>query len=220
MVSLFIMQKTEEFLLDNSNEFILKLSALLDQKKSKRMLNSNIKELEKVISKIKLVATFAKGNTKTELNQAIKQMEGQLRQVKIQAKLDSRQLNREINRVLRNVSTSDIHLNINSNSDRLNAQVRRTVAQARDYIDRHPLNLNIGLKKEKLSNQLTSFLNKHTKINESAYWLKEANRIRTVIDSISNRSSLRDARDEFNAFTSGVRATGYAAVSTSTTNIN
>ncbi len=171
--------------------------------------------MENVIRKIKVVGTLAKGTTKTELNQAIKQMEGQLRQVKLQAKLDSRQLNREINRVLRNISASDIRLNINNNSDRLNAQVRRTISQARDYIDRNPLNLNIGLKKEKLSNQLTSFLNKNTKINESAYWLKEANRIRTVIDSISNRSTLRDARDEFNAFTSGVRATGYAAVSTS-----
>lgn len=197
-----------------NNEFVLSLLALLDKQKSKSQINANIKELEQSIRKIKLTATLAKGNTKSELNQVIRQLESQLKQIKVQAKIDSRQLNREINNALRNVSARDINLNLNNTGDRLNAQVRRAVSQAREYVDRHPISINIDLKREKLLNQLAAFTNKHTKINESSYWLGEAERIRGVIEAVSNRNELRDATDQFQVFTTGVRATGYAAVST------
>ncbi len=197
-----------------NNEFVLNLLALLDMRKSKSQINANIKELEQSIRKIKLTATLAKGNTKSELNQVIRQLESQLKQIKVQAKIDNRQLNREINSALRNVSARDIQLNINSNGERLNAQLRRTVSQARDFVNRNPISLNIDLKREKLLNQLTAFTNKHTKINESSYWLGEAERLRGVISSVTNRDELRNATDQLQVFTSGVRATGYAAVST------
>lgn len=188
--------------------------ALLDEQKSKTQINSDIKDLEKLVRKLKLTATLAKGTTKTELNQTIKQLESQLRQIKLQARIDNRQLNREINNALRNVSARDINLNINSNGERLNAQVRRAVSQAREFAERNPISINIDLKREKLLNQLTAFTNKHTKINESSYWLGEAERLRTVISSVTNRDELRNATDQLQVFTSGVRATGYAAVST------
>lgn len=196
------------------NEFVIELLALLDQQKSKTQINAQIKELEKTIRKLRLVGILAKGDTKNEVNQIIRQMEGSLRQIKIQAKMDSRQLNREINSALRNVSARDIQLNISGNGDRLNAQVRRMVSQAREFASRNPISVNIDLKKEKLLNQLTAFTNKHTKINESSYWLGEAERLRNVISSITNRDELRNATDQLQVFTTGVRATGYAAVST------
>lgn len=198
----------------NNNEFVLKLMALLDKQKSKSQINTDIKEMEKVLRKVRLVATLTKGTTKTELNQMIKQLEAQLRQVKLQAKIDNRQLNREINNALRNVSARDIRLNINGNGERLNAQLRRLLSQAREFADRNPIRVNIDLKKEKLLNQLTTFVNKNTKINESAYWLGEAERLRTVISSVTNRDELRNATDQLQVFTTGVRATGYATVST------
>ncbi len=199
----------------SNNEFVVNLVALLQKQKSRVQVNKDIKELEKVINKIKLVGVLTKGTTKTALNQTIKEMEAQLRQVRLQAKIDNRQLNREINNALRNVSARDIQLNINSNSERLGAQVRRAVSQAREIVERSPISVNIDLKKEKLLNQLTTFLNKNTKINESSYWLGEAERLRGVISSVTNRDELRNATDQLQVFTSGVRATGYAAVSTS-----
>lgn len=199
----------------SNNEFVVNLVALLQRQKSRVQVNKDIKELEKVINKIKLVGILTKGKTKTELNQTIREMEAQLRQVRLQARIDNRQLNREINNALRNVSARDIQLNINSNSERLGAQVRRAVSQAREIVERSPISVNIDLKKEKLLNQLTAFLNKNTKINESSYWLGEAERLRGVISSVTNRDELRNATDQLQVFTSGVRATGYAAVSTS-----
>ena len=207
--------KEETGILSNgTNEFVLDLLALLDQQKSKTQINAQIKELEKSIRKLRLVGILAKGDTKNGVNQTIRQMEGNLRQIKIQAKMDSRQLNREISNALRNVSARDINLNLNSTGDRLNAQVRRTVSQAREFVRRNPISVNIDLKKEKLMNQLAAFTNKHTKINESSYWLREAERLRGVIGSVTNRDELRNATDQLQVFTTGVRATGYAAVST------
>ena len=199
----------------SNNEFVVNLVALLQKQKSRVQVNKDIKELEKLINKIKLVGILTKGTTKAALNQTIKEMEAQLRQVRLQARIDNRQLNREINNALRNVSARDIQLNINSNSERLGAQVRRAVSQAREIVERSPISVNIDLKREKLLNQLTTFLNKNTKINESSYWLGEAERLRGVISSVTNRDELRNATDQLQVFTSGVRATGYAAVSTS-----
>lgn len=197
-----------------NDEFVLMLMAALDRQKSQKQINADIKSLEQVIRKIKIVGTLAKGNTKQELNQTIRQLESQLKQIKIQAKMDNRQLNREIDSALKNISSKEINLNFNSHSERLNAQIRRTVSQAREYVSRNPLSINIELKKEKLLNQLATFTNKNTKINESSYWLGEAERLRGVIGSVTNRNELRNASDQFQVFTSGVRATGYAAVST------
>lgn len=60
------------------NEFMLKLVAMLDMAKSKKQVNSDIKELEKVVKNLRLTATLLKGKSKQEINQVIKQFEGQL----------------------------------------------------------------------------------------------------------------------------------------------
>ncbi len=200
---------------NSSNEFVVNLVAMLQQQKSRVQVNKDIRELEKVINKIKLVGVLTKGKTKTEINQTVRELEAQLRHVRLQARIDNRQLNREINNALRNVSARDIQLNVSGNSERLGAQVRRAVSQAREIAERSPISVNIDLKREKLLNQLTAFLNKNTKINESSYWLGEAERLRGVIGSVTNRDELRNAADQLQVFTSGVRATGFAAVSTS-----
>lgn len=194
------------------DDFIIRLTAALEKQRSKAQINADIKELERVIRKIKLVGTLAKGETKTILNESIRQMESQVRQLKIKTKVDNRQLNREIDNALRNLSRRDISLNFNGGS--LSLQLRRLLAEARQMVERNPINLNVNLKKEKLQNQLTTFLNKNTKINESAYWLKEADRLRTVIGTVTNPEQLRTATDQLAVFTSGVRATGYATIST------
>ncbi len=199
--------------MSTNNEFTMNVNALLDRQRTISQINSDIKELERAIHKIKIVGTIAKGSTQNELNEVIRQMEAQLRHVKLQARMDSRQLNREINDALRNATARDIRFNLDGG--RLNAQVRQMVSQAREIVDRSPLHINVDLKKEKLMNQLTAFVNKNSKINESSFWLGEVERLRTVIDAVSDPTQLRNATDQFQVFTSGVRATGFAAVSTS-----
>lgn len=55
----------------------------MEKQKSKTQINTDIKDLEKLVRKLKLTATLAKGTSKTELNQTIKQLESQLRQIKL-----------------------------------------------------------------------------------------------------------------------------------------
>jgi len=69
--------------LSDNNEFMIRLLALLEKQKSKTQINTDIKDLEKLVRKLKLTATLAKGTSKTELNQTIKQLESQLRQIKL-----------------------------------------------------------------------------------------------------------------------------------------
>ena len=65
------------------NEFLIKLTALLDQAKSKKMINADIKALQTAVNSLKLVATFSRAESKKELNAYIKQLNGQLSTLKL-----------------------------------------------------------------------------------------------------------------------------------------
>ena len=51
------------------NNFILDLLGALDQAKSQKQINEDIKQLEKTINMLRITGTFARGNTKKELKE-------------------------------------------------------------------------------------------------------------------------------------------------------
>lgn len=190
------------------NEFMIELLAELEKSKSKSKINKNIKEIEKAVNALRLTAILAKGDSKKALNQYIKQLEGQLNQIKLKAKIDQRNLKSEINGILNNLSFKDIELGVNENKTKL--KVQKVVADAKKVVQNNPISVNIELKKDKLDNQLTTYLSKHSKIRESEVLLKEADKIRQKISAINDKNSLRDATDSFQLFKSEVSATGFA----------
>lgn len=195
------------------DNFILDLTAALKMAQSKKQVNSDIKELEKVINTLRITGVFAKANTKKELNAYIKQLETQLSTLKLKAKIDDRKLKHDIDQSLNNMTFKDIDvLNVDENKAKL--KVRKAFADIKAYASKNTIPVNLELKKEKLQNQLTTFLNKNSKISESSALLKEADHVRELIDTASDSSSLRDATDAFQLYKSEVSATGYATKST------
>lgn len=196
-----------------SKNFQISLSALLDKVKSKKQINSDIKVLEQAVNSLRLVATFSKAATKKELNAYINQLTGQLSTLKLKAKIDNKNLKSEINHALTGISFKDINaLNIDENKTKLKS--KKILADIKSYIEKNPISPNISLKKEKLNNQLTAYLNKNSKIRESEVLLKEADKIRDKISAINDKDSLRNATDSFQLFKSEVQSTGYQAKST------
>lgn len=194
------------------NEFIIELLARLNEEKSKKQIDANIKQLEKVIKKIELICTFTKGDTKKELNAYITQLNEQLNHIKLQAKLDNKKLQRQINESLKNISFSGIDINIDEG--KMKMKVQKAVAEAKAVIEKNPLPFNIETRKEKLNNQLTSYLNKNSKIKESSLLLEEADKLRKTFSSIGDRNTAKDATEQFQLFKSEVVATGFAGQST------
>lgn len=196
-----------------NKDFQISLSALLDKAKSKKQINADIKVLEKAINSLRLVATFSKAATKKELNAYINQLTGQLSTLKLKARIDSKNLKSEINHALSSTSFKSIDaLNIDENKTKLKA--KKIIADIKSYIEKTPISPNISLKKEKLNNQLTAYLNKNSKIRESEVLLKEADKIRDKISAINDKDSLRNATDSFQLFKSEVQSTGYQVKST------
>ena len=197
-----------------SNEFLLDLIANLQQAKSKKQLNADIRQLEKEINMLRLTATLAKGNTKNEINSIIKELSGKLNYIKLKGKIDDKNLKREIDKILHDMTFKEIDaLNIDGNKAKLKFQ--KIIADMKAYAEKTPISLNINLKKEKLSNDLTTFLNKNSKIRESSILLAESERIREIVDSVDDKGTLRNATDAFSLFKSEVISTGYAGKSTS-----
>ena len=217
LVSLFYFAKNRRYKLlgnnDGRKDFEIILSALLNQAKSKKQINKDIKSLENVVNALRLTATFAKGATKKELNAYIRQLGDQLSTIKLKAKFDERALKREINQALNNVSYKEIDLlNINENKFKLKA--KKALADTKTFVSKNPIYVNVELKKEKLNNQLTTYLTKNSKIRESEVLLKEADMLRDKISAINDKNSLKNATESFQLFKSEVQAVGYQTKST------
>lgn len=194
------------------NEFMIKLLAMLDKAGSKKQINSDIKELEKVIKKLRMTATLAKGESKKNLNQTIRQMEGQISKIKLQAKFDQKNIKADIDKALQNVSFKDIDLNIDSGKTKL--KIQKVIADAKRTVQSNPISLNLDLKRDKLNNQLTAYVSRNSKIRESEGLLKQVDSLRNKISGINDKDSLRNVTQQFQLFKSEVSATGYAMKST------
>lgn len=205
----------EEYYLEE-NEFMLKLVAMQDKAKSKKQVNSDIKELEKVVRNLRLTATLAKGTSKQQIKQTIRQLESQISHIKLQAKIDQKNLKSDIDKALQNISFKDLKdIDINVDGSKAKLKVQKALADVKKAAQNTPISVNVDLKKEKLNNQLTTYLSKNSKIRESEPLLKEADKLREKIAGINDRDSLRDVTDSFQLFKSECSATGYQAKSTS-----
>ena len=197
-----------------SNKFYLDLIASLQQAKSKKQVNAEIRQLEKAINMLRLTATLAKGSIKNEINSYIKELSGKLNYVKLKGKIDDKNLKREIDKILHDMTFKEIDaLNIDGNKAKLKFQ--KVIADMKAYAEKTPISANVSLKKEKLSDDLTAFLNKNSKVRESKVLLAESEKIRELIDSVDDKGTLRDATDAFSLFRAEVSATGYTGKSTS-----
>ena len=195
------------------NHFSLDIVGALHQSRSRKQINSDIKQIEKTINMLRLTGTFAKGDTKKEMNACIKSLQSQLNHIKLSAKIDSRNLKSEVDKALNGMSFKDIDaLNIDGGKTKL--KIRKAIADARAYAEKTPITVNIESKKNKLNNDLTAYLNKNSKINESSILLEEAEKVRELINAIDGKKTLREATDAFQLYKSEVSATGFNTKST------
>jgi len=198
-----------------SDNYVLDFLGCLKQNQSQKRINADIKQLEKTINTLRLTATLAKGSSKKEINSYIKTLSDQLSTIKLKAKIDSKNLKSEINSALSKVSFKDIDvLNIDGNKTKL--KVQKVIADAKAYAEKNPISIGINYenRRSKLDNDLTSYLNRNTKISESSVLLKEADKVRNLIGAINDKKSLREATDAFQLYRSEVSATGFATKST------
>ena len=198
------------------DEFLIELQAKLDEAKSKKQINSQIKELEKTVRNLRLTATLLKGKSKANIDQTVKQLEGQLKQIKLKAKIDTKNIKSDVDKALQNISFKDLKdIDINVDESKIKLKVQKVLADVKKAAQSTPISVNVDLKKEKLGNDLTAYLSKHSKIRESESLLKQVYSLRDKISGINDSDSLRNVTQEFQLFKSECAATGYQTKSTS-----
>ena len=194
----------------SNNDFMMQLAAALNVAKSKKQINSDIKQLEKTVNLMRLTATLLKGDTKKQIKEQINQIQAQLAPVKLAAKLDEKQAQQAVNNALKNVKFSDININI----DGLNLKLRKTLSSINSHIPKMIIPVDYEIKKQRLQNDLTTYLTKNSKIRESSGLLNEADNLKALFDKINDKKSLTEATERFRLYKSEVLATGYAGIST------
>ena len=194
----------------DSNSFVAELIAALDVKKSKKQINADIKQLEKTLSYLRLTATLLKGDSKKEIKQQINQIQAQLAPMKLSAKLDEKAAQRSINEALKNVKIDDININTHG----LKLKLQKALSDVSVSIPRIKIPVDYEIKKQKLQNDLTSYLSKNSKIRESSSLLKEADKLRELFDKVNDRESSIKATEQLKLFKSEVQATGFSGAST------
>lgn len=195
-----------------NHDFIVQLIAALQVAKSKKQVNSDIKQIEKSINMVRLTATLLRGDSKKAIKEQINQIQTQLTPVKLAAKLDEKQAQRAVNDALKNVKFNDIDVNINQNS--LNLKLRKALSSANSHIPKITIPVDYDIKKQRLQNELTSYLTKNSKIRESSGLLSEGDDLKALFDRINDKKSFTEATERFRLYKSEVQATGYAGAST------
>lgn len=193
----------------DNNEYAVKLTAGLQQAKSQRQINADIRQLEKVLRMLRFTGTLAKGDTKHEINQYIKDLGAKLSSVKLKGKLDAKNLKREIDESLHQLTFDDIDaLKIDENKAIL--KLKKVLADVKAFTEKNVVTVSIGIKKEKLGSDLAAFLDQNSKIKESSVFMEESERIQALILSANDQKSLKTASDALKLFQSEARATGFA----------
>lgn len=195
----------------NKNERI-NLTGALEQSESRRQINADLRRLEKMISVLYLTGTFARGDTKKELNAYIKTLQSQLDHVKLAAKIDGRNLKKEIDGALSAVSFKEIDaLDVDESKTKLKLQ--KVLADVKACAEKIPITFRVEAQKDKLNQALTSYLERNTKISESAGLREEAEQIRGLIDAADDKKTIDQAADAFRLYKSEVSAAGFATIS-------
>ncbi|RKI51299.1 hypothetical protein D7V86_26640, partial [bacterium D16-51] len=160
-------------------------------------------------------ATLLKGKSKASINQTVKQLEGQLRHIKLQAKIDKKNLKSDVDKALQNISFKDLKdIDINVDESKIKLKVQKVLADVKKAAQNTPISVNVDLKKEKLGNDLTTYLSRNSRVRESESLLKEVDELREKISGINDSNSLRNVTQEFQLFKSECAATGYQTKST------
>lgn len=193
-----------------SNEFMVQLIATVDAARSKKQINSDIKQLEKTLNMMRLTATLLKGDTKKQIKEQINQIQSQLTPVKLAAKLDEKATQRAVNNALKNVKFSDIDINV----DGLNLKLRKALSSVNSRIPKITIPVDYDVKKQRLQNELTTYLTKNSKIRESSGLLNESDSLKALFDKINDKKSLTEATEQFRLFKSEVQAIGFSGSST------
>lgn len=193
----------------NNNNFMLELMAALRLNESKKQINTDIKQLEKTIRKLRVTAMLLKGDSKKQIKEALTSVQSQLTPMKVKASLDKKAAQRAVDGALKKVSINEIKIDEHG----LKLKVKKVFSNVQSAASKMPVSINYQFKKSKLQNDLTTFLNKNSKIRESAVLSQEAESISSLFDGISNQDSVIKAEDALKLFKSEVQATGFAGLS-------
>lgn len=127
---------------------------MLNKSSSQKQINSDIRELEKTVSAIRLTAILAKGESRQQLNQLVEELENQLTQIKLKAKIDKKNLKTDIENTLNNLSFKEIETGISEGKTKL--KIQKIIADTKKTVQRTPAFLDVDLKGNTLKNQLNT----------------------------------------------------------------
>lgn len=197
------------------NEAVVTLLGALDKKKTKRQVDSQLKQLEKTIRTLQLTGTFAHGDMKKEVNAYLKQLQAQLEHVKLTARIDSQNIKGEIDHALHSLSFRDIDA-LNIDRDKMKLKLQKAMADVKAYASKNPVSVGIHFegRRNRLENDLAAYLDQNTKIQESDALQKGADTLRTLIGTAHDEKSLREAADALKLYKSSVASAGYHTEST------
>ncbi len=192
------------------NDYLINLKAALDKANSQKQINQDIKAIEKAINQLHLVASLYKGDSKKQINSVIEQLEGKVNIIKLRAKIDNKQTQNEVDRALKNIALKDIKIN----EQGIKLKARKIYSLLDSVVSKFTLSPAIDFKKDKLKKNLTDYLNKYCKINESTIFLNQAGKLKELFVSVDNKESLEAATEKLQLFKAEVEAAGYTTAAT------
>ena len=135
---------------------ILKLTAALEKEKSTKQLNQDIKNIEKTINQLHLMAKLYQGESKSKLNASIKELEKNVDVIRLKAEIDNKKLKADLDHALSNVSLKEIKIS----EQGLKVSAMKIAQSLNSVLSKYTILPKIDLKPEGLKKDLTGIQSK------------------------------------------------------------
>ncbi|WP_313072967.1 hypothetical protein [Lacrimispora sp.] len=135
---------------------ILKLTAALEKEKSTKQLNQDIKNIEKTINQLHLMAKLYQGESKSKLNASIKELEKNVDVIRLKAEIDNKKLKADLDHALNNVSLKEIKIS----EQGLKVSAMKIAQSLNSVLSKYTILPKIDLKPEGLKKDLTGIQSK------------------------------------------------------------
>jgi chromosome segregation ATPase len=135
---------------------ILKLTAALEKEKSTKQLNQDIKNMEKTINQLHLMAKLYQGESKTKINASIKELEKKVDVIRLKAEIDNKKLKADLDHALSNISLKEIKIS----EQGLKVSAMKIAQSLNSVLSKYTILPKIDLKPEEMKKDLTGIQSK------------------------------------------------------------
>lgn len=197
---------------------MVRAQVAIDKAKSKAQINKDIKELEKVVNGLKIVAKLNKTDAKKSLNTEIETLSQQVDYLKLKVKINKKlariQLGQDVSDLENTTKTLGLKAKIKQGT--VHQEVQQEINKGQTAANKNPIDINVRINEaqsQKLIGQVENFGKKNSKLFKNTDFTQTYNNILESAFSASSSKEMQSVRTQIGALKEQLDVAGLSGLS-------